>query len=356
MLREPGASISPPDSRNTQHATARRTGFVAALTLLLLARPASSQARVVEARLFSPSLGTTKRAVVYLPPSYATQPGRRYPVLYYLHGMWGGEWDWARHGRLDAAMDSLAARGAAEAIVVMPDGDDGWYTTWNVLAGLTNCPARVPASEPAARYCVPWARYDDYVARDLVARVDSGYRTLPARAHRGVAGLSMGGYGAVSLAVGYPTVFSAAASHSGALAPLRRAGPRPPTIPELAAAWGPEFWPYLLPAFGRDTLGWWARDPARALRRLRDTAPALVPSFFIDVGTGDYLLPQSRAFRDSLAAMKLPHRYAEWPGAHSWPYWRAHVGESLAWLLARVAPAAGAPAVPAASASRHPRR
>jgi S-formylglutathione hydrolase FrmB len=138
--------------------------------------------------------------------------------------MEGSEGDWARRGRLARAMDSLAAAGMPEAIVVMPDGDDGWYTTWNSLASLSGCEARVPPDEPRERYCVPWARYDDYVARDVVAWVDSTFRTRADRAHRGIAGLSMGGYGAVLLAAQYPDVFGAAASHSGALAPALRGG------------------------------------------------------------------------------------------------------------------------------------
>ena len=315
------------------------------LAFLFLARPVLAQARVVERRLFSPALGTTKSVVVYLPPSYAAEAGRRYPVLYYLHGMWGGEWDWARQGGLAAAMDSLARGGAPEAIVVMPDGDDGWYTTWNVLAALSGCAERVPATEPAERYCVPWARYDDYVARDLVAWTDSSYRTLPAREHRAVGGLSMGGYGAVALALAYPDVFRAAASHSGALAPLgtlvAAATPARPTPAQLERGWGPRFWPYLRPAFGRDTLGWWARDPARLLRRLREAAPARTPALYVDVGTGDPFLAQNRAFRDSLAAMRVSHVYAEAPGGHDWPYWRARLGASLAWLLRQVAPGGG---------------
>jgi S-formylglutathione hydrolase FrmB len=256
--------------------------------------------------------------------------------------MWGGEWDWARHGRIDRVMDSLAARGAPEAIVVMPDGDDGWYTTWNVIASLTDCPSRVPDDEPAARYCVPWARYDDYVARDLVARVDSAYRTRADRAHRAVGGLSMGGYGAMTLALRYPDVFAAAASHSGVLAPLL-AGPRPyaaparwaPTVDSLRVLYG-RYWTTLPLAMGRDTAAWWARDPARLAARVRRERPALLPALYADVGTGDGLLGQNRAFRDALAALGVPLAYAEWPGAHTWDYWRAHVGESLAWLAARV--------------------
>lgn len=301
--------------------------------------------RVVVDSLWSPSLGTTKRFVVRLPVRYDAEPARRWPVAYYLHGLWGNETNWTRAGALDRVADSLAAAGAGDAIVVMPDGDDSWYTTWNTLGTEARCRADTTRREPAASYCVPWARYDDYVARDLVARVDSAYRTRPVRAARAIAGLSMGGYGAVSLALRYPDVWSAAASHSGVLAPLL-AGPRPYAAPArwaddvatLGRGWG-SYWTTIPLAFGPDTAGWWARDPGRLAARhaARVAAGAAAPvALFVDVGTEDMLVDQNRAFRDVAAAARLPVTYAEWPGAHTWTYWRAHGPESLAWLLARL--------------------
>ena len=163
---------------------------------------------------WSQSLGIQKDVQVYLPPSYATNSAKRYPVLFYLHGLGGDEKNWTASGRLDAAMDSLIALGKAEAIVVMPDGDDGWWTTANMFADVPACRADTTRKEPAATYCVPWLHYDDYVARDLVTYIDGKYRTLPSRNSRGIAGLSMGGYGAVTIALAYPEVFAVAASHS----------------------------------------------------------------------------------------------------------------------------------------------
>src|SRR5437899_3240900 len=78
----------------------------------------------------SPSLGVRKHLVVYLPPSYGRDTTRRYPVAYYLHGLSGTETDWLSKGSIDAVADSLFARGTPETIIVLPDGDDGWYTTW----------------------------------------------------------------------------------------------------------------------------------------------------------------------------------------------------------------------------------
>jgi enterochelin esterase-like enzyme len=298
---------------------------------------------------WSQSLGTRKNYVVYLPPSYASDGARRFPVAYYLHGLWGAETDWVQRGRLDVVMDSLVAAGGPEMIVVMPDGDDGWYTTWNFLGDYAGCRrAHARAStdtahvEDASTYCVPWPKYDDYIARDLVAHVDSAYRTIARREARGIAGLSMGGYGAITLALRYPEVFSAAASHSGVLSPLY-AGGHPFTPPPVYASeegtlrtrWR-SFWFSMGPAFGRDTIGWWARDPARIARRAKRTAVSPLPALFADVGTEDDFVDENRAFRAELASSGIALDYAEWPGAHSWPYWQAHVAQSLTWLGTRI--------------------
>src|SRR6185503_1468477 len=80
--------------------------------------------------------------------------------------------------------------------------------------------------EAPGTYCVEHERYDDYIAKDVVRFIDTYYRTRADRAHRGIGGLSMGGYGALSLALHYPDVFSAAASHSGVVSPMY-VGPKP---------------------------------------------------------------------------------------------------------------------------------
>jgi S-formylglutathione hydrolase FrmB len=305
---------------------------------------AAPQGTVRTDSLRSQSLGTTKRYRVYLPPSYAADSARRYPVVYYLHGHGGDETNWTELGRLHLTMDSLVARGVPEMIVVMPDGDDGWYTTWNALPDLAGCRAAT-RTEPADRYCVAWPHYDDYLARDLVAHVDSTYRTLATRAHRAIAGLSMGGYGAVALALAYPDVFSAAASHSGTLSPLHRpaadslAAPDSAyaaSVEELEGIWSRGIWPTIRPAFGPDTAGWWARDPGRLAGRARDAGRAALPRLYLDVGRDDPYAHQTRDFHRTLVRLGVPHEYAERPGTHDWAYWRRWVATSLWWLGAQL--------------------
>jgi S-formylglutathione hydrolase FrmB len=235
----------------------------------------------------------------------------------------------------------MAAAGLPELIVVMPDGDNSWYTTWNFLGDLAGCRRAHAAAgtEAAATYCVPWPHYDDYIARDLVAFVDRKYRTRADRRHRAIAGLSMGGYGAITLALSYPEVFAAAASHSGLLAPLVGSAPSPDSAPRYASdldslrrRYSAQLWADMRPAFGGDTAAWWARDPGRQAARLQRQRPSLLPSLMIDCGTDDPFLQQNRAFKARLDTLGWRVRYSEWNGNHNWDYWRRHAAESASWL------------------------
>ena len=322
--------------------------MAAAVVAAALAVPATAQATrrgtLRTDTVWSQALGARKALVVYLPPSYAAAPVRRYPVAYYLHGAWGDETNWSTLGGLATVMDSLVAAGMPEMIVAMPDGDDSFYTTFNVLVDDATCRRLLPRGADPARDCVPWPHYDDYIAFDIVRHVDSAYRTRADREHRGLGGLSMGGYGAVALAAGYPGVFAAAASHSGVLVPREFAPPGLAVRLARAAndssarvfrrSFGETRFRNI---FGADSASWLARDPVHLLDAARARGAPL-PALFVDCGADDRtFLPGNRAFRDTLAARGMALDYHEWPGAHDWTYWRAPVGESLQWLATRVA-------------------
>jgi S-formylglutathione hydrolase FrmB len=290
-------------------------------------------------RFFSPALGVHKGYLVYLPPTYAEDSTRRFPVAFYLHGHGQDETAWVGDGRIDLVMDSLIAAGGPELIVVTPDGDDGRYTTWAEPVSYEACardPQRHWAAEAPSAYCVRRAKYDVYIARDLVSHVDTSYRTLTDRQHRGIAGLSMGGYGAIALALRYPEVFSAAASHSGSLSPFYL-GPHPfdeparytRSVDSLVRRFGPE----AAAIFGRDTSTWLSRDPAYLARQLlRTRGEDLMPALYVDVGRKDHLINPNRDFHAKLRDLDIRHEYEERTGGHDWPYWQRNVRESLEWL------------------------
>lgn len=322
--------------------------LVLVAALPLRAQPGARRGMVHTDSFWSQALGITKKLVVYLPPSYPDSAmARRYPVAVYLHGGFGSETDWTVQGHLAQVMDSLVATGMPEMIVVMPDGDDGWWTTWHALNDLAGC-RRAERTENPDTYCVPWPKYDDYVTNDVLAHTDSLYRTIARRESRAIAGLSMGGYGAISIAARSPQVFSVAASHSGVLRPalltdsstLSTSGAvtvrDARTRDEFRAVSGSR-WVRIEPAFGSDSVSWMARDPSRLIELMLRRGD-VVPSLFVDVGTEDYLLPMSRSFRDRMTALQVPVLYAEWPGRHDWAYWRAHLPESLRFIAERLVP------------------
>lgn len=144
----------------------------------------------------------TRTVPVYLPPSYATDPARRFPVIFVLAGFAGrgrmllndNPWSPA----LDDRMDGLIAAGCGEVILVLPD-----------------CFTRFGGSQYLDSSAT--GRYETHLAEELVAWVDARFRTLASRDHRGVAGKSSGGYGALTLGMKHPDVFGAVACHSGDL-------------------------------------------------------------------------------------------------------------------------------------------
>lgn len=322
-------------------ATVAPAATVASAPASAPAAPAVPAGELRDASFWSPSLGATKRYRVWLPPGYARDGATRYPVAFYLHGLYGDETNWTRQGALGATLDSMTAAGLPPMIVVTPDGDDGWYVTWNALVDAGAC-RRAERTEAAEQYCVPWGRYDEYVARDLVRHVDTTYRTRATRDARAIAGLSMGGYGAVTLAMRYPDVFAAAASHSGVLSPLYDGGTpftAPPryaaTIERVRERWLRR-WPLISPAFGRDTAAWWARDPARLARQAR-TSGAPLPALWFDAGTEDAgIIDQNHAFAWELTQLGIPHEWTPRPGRHDWAYWRGNAPHSLAWIGGRI--------------------
>ena len=169
------------------------------LWLLLLAPTlAAAQGRVVIETVHSRALqgnaiGDTvdRKITIYLPPSYERSPDRRYPVLYLLHGATSDPKEWLdgtyQGMNLAASLDSQSSSG--EFIVVMPMADNRFGGTFYVNSAA-------------------FGRWEDFVVKELVSFVDGHFRTLPTRASRGLAGQSMGGFGALYLGGRHPDAFA----------------------------------------------------------------------------------------------------------------------------------------------------
>jgi S-formylglutathione hydrolase FrmB len=302
-----------------------------------LARPAAPKGRVETQHFHSDALGVDKAVVVWLPGSYDAHPDRRYPVFVYLHGLGGQETDWTQLGHLDDAANAIGL----DAIVVMPDGDDGFYLDSPTPADYDACMKDgtglfYPGRDHAAT-CVRANNYETYIAHDLVSWVDKTYRTKATRGSRAIAGLSMGGYGALMLAMRHSDEFAAAASHSGVVAPTY-VGPHPYAAGHavlldddmLKVAPSNRLLAWVGSRFGGDLGFWRDHDPSVLAGKLAPNALAV----YFDCGTEDgfKLDDQARYLHDVLSADKLDHSWYLGPGQHDFAFWSARVGKSLVFL------------------------
>lgn len=251
------------------------------LLAALLTLQAASPIDVRDVTFASASLGRTMPYRVLLPAGYDSSDAR-YPVLYLLHGLDGHYTDWADR---TALAQHLAGRAL---IVVTPEGANSWYVNWHEGAS---------------------DRWEDYLARDLVADVDARFRTDARRDARYIAGLSMGGYGALRMGLKHPEQYAMAASLSGALNVTRldTYGWTDGLRAEFTRAFGP-------PGSRRR-----AEDDVFELAR-RAEAGAL-PLLYIDCGAADPFLPGNRELAAILQERRIAYEYRETPGAHNWAYW-----------------------------------
>ena len=258
---------------------------------------AAQTAKVETVQFKSKLVNSTLPYNVVLPPDYASAESRntRYPVLYLLHGLTGHYSDWTNRTKLAEYASQY------QLIIVTPEGNDGWYTD----SATTSTD-----------------KYESYIVQELIPDVRDRYRTIETREARAIAGLSMGGYGALKFAVKYPQLFGFAASMSGALG---------------AASWTEQdlrgyetVWRSLASVFGPTDS---AVRPANDLNQLFRNTPAerlaTLPYIYLDCGTEDGLLQSSTALANILLMRKIPHEFRQLPGAHTWSYWDQQVVEVL---------------------------
>lgn len=220
--------------------------------------------------------------------------GDGYPTLYLLHGLSGDHTSWCRQSAIERY---AAAYGIA---VVMPDADRSWYA--DTAYG---------------------AAYFTFLTEEL-PRVCQGYfkGMSPRREDNAIAGLSMGGYGALKAAILCPERYSHAASLSGSLDITRR--DRPYSLDLWRGNFGFDL-PSAEALRGRDV------DLFSATRRAVADGKTL-PDLFLWCGTEDSLLAVNRDYRDLLTELGVEHAYAESEGDHSWRWWDLHIRDVLGWM------------------------
>jgi enterochelin esterase-like enzyme len=216
----------------------------------------------------SKTVGTDRKAVVYLPPGFTDK--NKYPVLYLLHGIGGDELEWLRNGNPQHILDNLySAKKIVPMIVVLPNGrampDD--RATGNIMAG----------DKVAA-----FSNFEGDLLNDLIPYIEQRYPVLTDRKSRGIAGLSMGGGQALNFGLGNLDKFAWIGGFSSA--------PNTKQPKELLA------------------------DPASARGK--------ISLLWISCGDQDRLLPITERTRDYLAANQVPHTFLKEPGQHDFKVWK----------------------------------
>lgn len=235
----------------------------------------------------APSLGDPMRAEVVLPADYATS-GKRYPVIYFLHGLPAAPFAYRGVGFLERALDGLGPG----AILVAPQGarvgeDDAEYHDWG-----------------------PGRNWETAVARDLPHYIDTHYRTIADRRGRAIVGLSAGGYGAMLVALHHLGDFSVVESWSGYFHPTDTSGLNALDLGSAAA---------------NDHAS--AHRLIASLRADERVRPTFL-AFYVGRDDGRFRA-ENRLLHSELRAASVPHVFHVYPGGHVSSLWQAH---AAGWL------------------------
>lgn len=234
----------------------------------------------------SPTLSMNRRMTVYTPAGYETS-GKRYPVLYLLHGMGGDENAWSELGRATQILDNLIAQGKAEPmIVVMTNG---------------NADLEATPGESSLGYVVPTTRLAKTMEGsfethfpEVVKFIDKNYRTKANKKNRAISGLSMGGFHSLHISKQYPDMFNYVGLFSAAIWPNKNA---------------------------TSTI---YQDTEKKLAVQFAKKPAL---YWIAIGKTDFLYKANEEYRKLLDDNKYPYEYFETEEGHIWRNWRIYLSE-----------------------------
>ncbi len=248
-----------------------------------------AQERFIELNHQSNILSKEKKLAVILPRDYTEE--KRYPVLYLLHSANGSYLTWHK---ADAKLYELSRQ--YELIIVTPDLETSW---------LVDSPVK------------PESQYESYFVKELVPFIDANYSTINSYRGRGIAGMSMGGHGAIVLASKYPDLFGVASSMSGVL-DLR-------LLPNTAGKKDVLGEVYQHPEVWNNNSAVYLADKIKTSRRR--------PRIMFDVGLSDYVYDTNLTYHTTLKRLGIDHIFKVFPGTHDWGYWVTRLPEHLEYQV-----------------------
>ena len=246
------------------------------------------------------------RYTIYLPFDYETS-NRYYPVVYLLHGYTDNDMGWIQFGEANMTADKAIAEQEIPAmILVMPDGGVSWY--------INNYNDSV--------------RYEDFFFKEFIPYIESHYRIRTEKRYRGVAGLSMGGYGTLVYALKHPDMFAACAALSAAIRTEEE------MINMDSEQWQTEFGNVYGPNLkGKDriTAHYLANDPFNIVKT-GDINKIKTVRIYMDCGDDDHLYKGNSTFHILLRDLNIRHEYRVRDGGHHWSYWRSGLKNALKFI------------------------
>ncbi|MDD4226601.1 MAG: alpha/beta hydrolase family protein [Mariniphaga sp.] len=260
--------------------------------------------KVIESLEFTSSkVGYPVKYSIYLPPCYGTSQ-RSYPVLYLLHGYSDDETGWVQFGEANSIADRGIRNGDfPPCIIVMPDGGVTWYI--NSYDGKD-----------------PW---EDMFMEEFIPFVEQQYRVRPKKEFRAIAGLSMGGNGALLLSMRHPEVFSSCVAMSSGVFTDEEVLVNDAYARYFGNIYGPR------PANGQVSDYWKSYSPLHLLDRVdKDQLKSI--RFYIDCGDDDFLYKGNAALHVKMRDLGIPHEYRTRNGGHEWSYWRSGLFDGLKFI------------------------
>jgi enterochelin esterase-like enzyme len=266
-----------------------------------------SRGRVVEGlTLESEIMNEEVRYTVYLPYDYESS-NRHYPVVYLLHGYTDNDMGWIQFGEAHMKADRAIATGEIPPmILVMPDAGVSWY--------MNNYDGSVP--------------YEDFFFQEFIPHIEEKYRIRKEKRYRGIAGLSMGGYGALLYSLKHHHMFSACAAFSAAIYTREQIKTFSKKRWENTESllYGPN-----LEGGERITQHFLDNNPFHLVRE-GDRAQIKSVRYYLDCGDDDKLSVANNKFHNLLVKHQIPHEYRVRDGSHSWPYWRSGLVDGLKFI------------------------
>ncbi|HEY1677813.1 MAG TPA: alpha/beta hydrolase family protein [Candidatus Sulfotelmatobacter sp.] len=277
------------------------------LIFAFLVTPAPAQSRIDCSALNSRILKRLARYCVYLPNGYDAgvqqKPPRRYPVLYFLHGLGDNEQTLFNSGGWTMLDDLRNHREMGDFLIVAPEGRRSFYV--NSADGTV--------------------RYSDFFLQEFIPAIEAKYRIKSGVASRAITGISMGGYGALHFAFGHPELFSAVSAQSAALIT------ESPQQLDAASKTGAPILGVLSPVFGSpiNPRHWTENDPLALAKK--NAAPIRKLAIYFNCGRDDnYGFEKGAAELDKeLTVEHVKHEYHSYPGDHSIQYFLSHFAEVM---------------------------